>query len=744
MKTYSKGWLCSFFLLLVTIHSFGQEVLKGKVTGPENNKMVPLPGVIIRWEHGTDASLTGMDGRFSIPVAVSLPHNLIISFTGFKSDTILVKSVAEEMNIVLDEARELSQVDIQAKREATEISTMRTLNTEKLNEAELLKAACCNLSESFETNPSVDVSYSDAVTGAKEIQLLGLSGIYTQILTENLPNLRGLAVPFGMNFIPGPWLESISISKGAGSVANGYEAVTGQINVEFKKTGEETPEWFINVFGDTEGRTELNTIYSKQLNRHWSYMLMLHGSGRKNEMDRNEDSFLDQPNYGQVNLYNRFRYHSGKNLEGQFGFKVLYDDRLGGQLNFKEETDKLTTRSYGFRVTTRRAEVYSKTGLVYPKTPWKSMGLQNSLIVHDQEGYFGLRSYTGKQLSYYGNYSYISILGTTDHKIKSGIDFRYDEFRETLNDSAFPMTEYGPGLFSEYSFTSEKSPIGIIAGVRGDYDNLFGYSFVPRLHVKYNFTPDLVIRVSGGRGLRTPHPYADNIGVFVSSKKLIMLEEPDREDAWNGGANLTARFKIREREATIAIDAYMTSFVNQLVIDQYSRPDAVLYYNLKGSSVATSLQATFTYEILPRLFGKVAYKTDDVRTDYLMVATAAKPLLARNKALLNAGYVTKKELWRFDATLQWDGVKPLPLAAEPIGTDISREYSEDYFMLQAQITRVFKRWELYFGGENLLGALQKNPIISADNPFGSTFDATRLWGPMSRQKGYAGIRLTFN
>jgi outer membrane cobalamin receptor len=742
MITKSCGTIVAIILLWVG-PVLAQEKLRGTVSGPEGDKIVPLPGVVLRWENSMQVVLTDKRGSFQLPVEDSLPKLLLISYTGFESDTVLVKTVSQELKIVLGEARELQQVEVKGKRESTEISTMRTLNVEKLNEAELLKAACCNLSESFETNPSVDVSYTDALTGAKEIQLLGLSGIYTQILTENLPNLRGLAVPFGMGFVPGPWLESISISKGAGSVTNGYEAMTGQINVEFKKP-EDAPRWFFNAFGDTEGRTEVNSIYSTKLNKHWSYMLMLHGSGRANKMDRNDDGFLDQPKYGLVNAYNRFRYHSGEKLEGQFGVRLIVDDRIGGQKQFNEDTDKLTTNSYGFRVTTRRAEIYSKTGLIYPNTPWKSMGLQNSFIFHDQEGYFGLRTYNGRQFSYYGNYSYMTILGTTDHRLKSGVDFRYDKFEESVSDSAFPLTQYGPGLFAEYSYSCEESPLGIIAGIRGDYDNLFGYTLVPRLHVKYNFSDNLVVRLSGGRGLRTPHPYADNIGLFVSSKQLIMLETPGREDAWNGGINITTRFRIHGREGSLSLDAYGTTFENQLVMDQYSRQDAVLYYNLQGNSTATSLQATLSYELRERLFTKLAYKVDDVQTDYRLVAAEAKPLLARNKALVRVGYVTKKEFWRFDVTIQWEGVKPLPLAASPEGLTVPREYSDDYTMLTAQVTRVFKRWELYFGGENLLGMVQKNPILSPENPFGNTFDATRVWGPINRQKGYAGIRLTFN
>ncbi len=738
-KIIDKILLIMIFLLQIIIAQAQDLQITGKVFGTERSgTQYSLPFANVFWESTTIGSVTNEIGEFKLDVKVSLPHNLIISYVGYLTDTIQVSDAQQNIKVQL-KSLELKTVEIKARRQNTEISTLKPINSELITEGELLKAACCNLSESFETNPSVDVNYNDAVTGSKEIQLLGLSGIYTQTLAENIPTLKGLAVPYGLSYVPGPWMESIQISKGAGSVANGYEAITGQINVEFKKP-EKTVPFLINIYTDNEGKIEFNNINTISLSKKWKYMLMTHADYVGVKSDHNNDGFLDQPLTKQFHVYNRFFYHDGKKLEGQIGLKSLYEDRLGGQISFDKEIDKGTTNSYGFGILTKRLELYTKTGLIYPKTPFKSMGLQTSWTYHQQDGFFGLKKYSGTQRSLYLNYSFINIISTTDHHIKAGADYKLDDYVESYNDSAFNRTELVPGVFGEYTFGGDSKKFGAILGARIDYHNKYGWLFTPRLHLKYNFAPEFIVRVSGGRGYRSANPFADNIGVMVSAKKLIIVENPELEDAWNGGVNITSRFKIFDHEGSLALDYYRTEFRHQLILDQYSRNDAVLYYNLKGKSYANSFQTTFTYELVEHLDIKLAYKMDDVHTDYLSIKNKAKPLVARDKALLNVSYKTNKKFWIFDATLQWEGAKPLPATSSQL--DFASEESPDYFMLQAQITRAFKKWDLYLGGENLLNFTQQNPIISSQNPFSNDFDATRVWGPIMGRKIYLGIRLS--
>lgn len=742
--------LIRFILLLailpwpVVLQAQGTRIISGRVIDPKSAQ--PLPGAVVRLLGSESMCLTDSEGSFQLKESPERGiYTLITSYVGFRTDTTVLtladlkKDSSALVVVRLHPSIELAEAKVEGRRQTTEISTLQTRGIETLNEGELLKAACCNLSESFETNPSVDVNYTDALTGAKEIQLLGLSGIYTQMLGEAIPTLRGMAAPFGLLFIPGTWMESIQISKGAGSVANGYEAMTGQINIEFKKPLTEQPLLHLNLYGDAFGRGEVNAIYTMPLKRSWNYMLMAHASGMQKKWDDNRDGFMDMPIYSQLNVYNRFHFNKRNRWEGQLGLKAVMEDRQGGQMDFDPARDKGKSTYYGIGILTRRMEVYAKSGFLFPETPYKSVGVQLSATVHDQKSYFGLNDYDGIQKSLYANLVYMSILGITDHKFKTGVDFKYDHWDEAVNDSGFARREIVPGTYFEYAYGCESNPFGAIAGIRFDYHNLFGPLLTPRIHLKYNFTDELILRASAGKGYRHPNTYSDNIGLFTSSKKLVVLDEQRLEEAWNGGLNFTSRFLIRGKEASLTLDAFRTVFVNQWVADQFSSSDFVYYYNLRGTSTANSFQATATYEPWLGFVVKAAWRLDDVKTDYLAYQGLTKPLLARHKGLFNAAFTSKTGSWRADATLQWEGAKNLPVEAGGNAEVIDR--SPDFFTIMSQITRVFKVWEVYLGAENLLGYTQRNLILGSQNPFSEGFDANRIWGPVMGRRVYIGVRL---
>jgi outer membrane receptor for ferrienterochelin and colicins len=699
----------------------------------------PLPGASIYWSGTTTGTISDETGKFEI--APYQQHTLlVISYVGYINDSVQVNP-GSSITVSLKPVAELSGVEINARKNATDISTIKPRNVERITEKELLKAACCNLSESFETNPTIDVNYADAVTGAKEIQMLGLSGVYTQLLAEAIPSMNGLGSIYGLNYIPGPWMESIQISKGAGSVVNGYEAITGQINIEFKKPETMKERMFINAYGDNEGRVELNTINSIKLNADLHDVLMIHGSMNQVKLDHNEDGFMDMPLTKQINIYNNLRYNSGKRFEGQAGFKITGEDRIGGQMDFDADTDKGTSNHYGAVINSRRIEAFTKTGIVNPEKPYQSMGLQLQGVYHTHTSWFGLKQYDAVQHSFYANYGYISRIVSNTHKFRVGADWKADFITEKLNGIEYSSNENVPGTYVEYTFDNGKK-WGAIAGLRADYHNQFGWFFSPRANVKYNFTPEIIARLSGGKGYRTPLIIADNIGVLASSRQLMILEHPEAEEAWNGGMNVTARFKWKGKEGSIAADLYHTSFIHQYIIDQYSVPGAVLYYNLDGSSTATSMQATLTLEAMKGLDVKIAGKLDDIATDYLYKPNAPRPLYSAKKGLINIAYETPRKRWRMDATWLWNGPKALPsqngAAAQESSTGTK---SPSYSIINSQVTKVFRKWEIYIGCENIMDFTQRHPIISADAPFAPAFDASSVWGPVTGRKFYGGLRI---
>ncbi len=723
------------FIGLITISSNAQ-TLSGKVMEWDDDMKMEMPviGANVYWMKTTTGTTTDTDGNFQIVLPTAFPSNLVVSFVGFRNDTIRVSDNSFK-KVLLKKSIELKEVEVAVKQNSTLISTINPINTEKVTEKELLKAACCNLSESFETNPTVNVAYKDAVTGAKEIQLLGLGGIYSQLLTENIPNMRGIAGIYGLTFIPGPWMEGIQITKGSGSVLNGYESTTGQINVEFKKPDDKkVPRFYLNLFGEENGNSEINTFLKKKLTDHWSTMLMAHGSYMNNSIDRNGDGFYDVPLSKQVNLYNRWQYHSGNKIESQIGLKYLYDKREGGQ----RSADPISNLRYTTSIVNQRVEFFGKLGLVYPEKPGKSIGNIFQVTYHNLESQIGLKSYDGTEKDLYYEGIYQNIIGNTNHQYKTGITFLYESLKDKYNLTPSIHEQVVPGVFAEYTY-SYLEKLKLIAGARADYHNTYNWIFNPRLHGKYNFTDNFIFRFSGGKSFRVPYPIADNISVLASSKQLVFAETIQPEEAWNYGANFTKRWEIGHHEGSLSIDFYRTDFVNQLVMDQYSDSSRILFYNLSGKSFSNSFQITFNQDLFHNFGLRAAFKTDDVQTTYNGIAQQ-KPLVAKNRSLLNLFWATENEHWKFDYTVVWEGKKKLANTITDSEFGKLPAESPDFFVMHFQVTKVFKRFEIYGGGENLLDYRQKHPIINPQNPFSSAFDATQVWGPIEGRRIYAGLR----
>ncbi len=721
-------------LLAFSIQTFAQEKITGVVVEKNGDKFVSIPGAAVGIA-GTNIFIqTDSTGHF-VFTADTLPVQIVSSFIGYKTDTTTVTSSSSQ-RIVLQKSIDLKELNVNARKEGVTISTIKTINTEKITTKELLRAACCNLSEAFETNPSVNVSYKDAVTGVKEIQMLGLSGTYVQMLSENIPDMRGLASIYGLTFVPGPWIHSIQVTKGSGSVLNGFESTTGQINLEYKKPlDKDQPNYYFNLFGDELGAIEANVILKKKLGKYWGTMLMLHGRNMKTEMDRNDDGFMDIPNNTALNIYNRYEFNNGK-LEGQAAFKLLADDQDGGQIT-RESVSKL----YETQVKTRRAEVVGKLGIMFPEKPYKSIGNIFQATIHDMKSAFGLKTYDAKERSIYLQSIYQSIIKSTDHQYRAGVSFRHNNLQQEFPGLPFLYEENIPGLFSEYTYSSGEK-LTLIFGARGDWNYGNRFEFTPRFHGKYNFNENIIVRLSAGKSYRTPYAIADHLSVLASSKAIIITESILPERAWNYGMNTTIRFNIADHEHTFSADLYRTDFINQLVVDAYSDSAQILYYNLDGESYSNSLQLTLNLELYRTLALRLGYKIEDVRSTYKGILERV-PLVAKNRALGTLAWNTENEHWKADYTLSWEGTKKLQNTYREPGENKS-ENSPSFFVMNLQGTKVFRKFEVYTGVENLLDYRQQNPIIHPDDPFGNSFDATNVWGPVQGRRIYAGIRISFN
>ncbi len=705
----------------------------------------PLTGANVHWLGTNIGTATDANGYFKLR-RNSESNKLIISFIGFKSDTLDISKNDQNLTIFLESNQMLEGVEITHESKGTEMDYLATRNAQLISEKELFKAACCNLSESFETNASVDVAFTDAITGTRQIQMLGLAGTYTQITTENLPSIRGLASNFGLTFIPGSWISSIQVSKGVGSVVNGYESIAGQINTELKKP-EEGDQFFLNLYGNQGGRVEANADFRTKIGEKWATAFLLHGSRRPFENDVNQDSFLDFPLTSQLNLVNRWKYSNAKKgHEAQFGIKYLNDKKLGGQVGFEPEIHKGKTDVYGLEINTERAEFFAKNGFVF--SPYKSLGMQFSAVSHQQNSYFGLNTYDASQSTIYGNLIYQSIFGTTDHKFKTGLSYLLDNYQEEFNQINYDRTESVLGGFIEYTF-NHKQKLNFIMGLRADYHTIFGLFLTPRLHARYEIMDGTVLRASAGRGQRTANIFIENMAVFASSRKVnIFGNSPENpyglnpEIGWNFGFHLTQDFTLDYREGTMNLDFYRTDFQNQIVVDLDSNPQEISFYNLDGKSYSNSFQAEIQYEILRRVDIKMAYRWLDVRTTY-GENLLPKPLTSEHRGFLNLGYTTrtKQSPWLFDLTYNIFGSQRIPNTKTNPENYQMDEFSPTFSTLNFQISKSFnQKLDLYFGGENVLNYTQKNPIISASEPFGDYFDSSLVFAPIFGRTFYGGLR----
>lgn len=723
---------------------FSQDPLNGIVQYQENNKTYPLTGASVFWQNTTIGTVTDIEGAFQLERTPETDL-LIISYVGFKTDTLKIQMPFITHQMIQDQDDELDEVTLTQRRKASQKSYIETQNILKVSSDELLKAACCNLSESFETNPAIDVNFSDALTGTKQIKMLGLSSTYLLISEENIPMVRGASQAYGLTFTPGTWVESIQISKGAGSVTNGFESISGQINTELKKPMTDLP-FFLNLFGSINGRYEINTHFNKKIDENWSTGLYLHGNKRTEKFDNNNDGFLDLPVSQQINLMNRWQYTDmEKGWVSFLSWRYMNDEKLLGTLSFNPQKDRGMKNRWGSEIKTKRWDGSFKLGYVFPETPYQSFGVQTAYSSHNQDSYYGLRTYDINQDSFYTNLIFNSIIGNTLNKFKVGLNYSFDDYVELVNGDAYNRTDQNVGSFFEFTHDNNDN-FSLIAGVRVDFHNNFGNFLTPRLHFRYVPLEKFVIRLSAGSGRKAANIFAENQTLFATNRSIKIQSSQGKiyglnpERAWNYGMGLSKSFYIGDpHQISLSVDYYITQFTNQVVVD-FEEPREVSFYNLEGESTAKSFQVELDYNFRNHLNFRAAYKNYDVQMDYKS-GLLQKPLLAKNRFFANLGWESKTtaggKQWRYDLTYHYVGAQRLVhnLIDRPGG------FSPNYSLWNTQLTHVFsKKFEIYLGGENIGNYRQSSPIIGSDDPFGADFDAAQVYAPIFGGMVYSGLR----
>ncbi len=709
------------------------DVLKGTVKDDKNETVI---GANVWWLDTSNGTTTDVDGNFAIETVRST-NKLVVSYTGYQTDTITVSDLDTLLDVRLISGVELAEVVVANRRLGTITSRIDPLQTQTITSDELCRAACCNLAESFDTNASVDVTYSDAATGARQIRLLGLAGTYVQMMTEQFPNLQGAASAFGMSYVPGTWMESISVSKGTGSVKNGYEALTGQINVEYKKPQTAAPV-SVNLFGAHTGRAEANVDANYNFNEKLSTGLLLHYSRDMSKHDSNDDGFIDLPTTEQFNGMNRWYYKSDRYIF-QAMANVIHEKRESGQV------EHLIDNPYRISINTNRGFFSTKNGYIINKEKNMSVAMLLSATYHDQQSRYGLRRYDVNQKNVYANLIFETEF-TQAHKISTGLSYVYDGYDEDtknlnvigLDNLKLKRRENVAGGYFQYTYMPS-DVFTLQAGLRADNHSEHGTFVTPRIHLKYSPFGDILnLRASAGKGYRVANILVENSYLLASNRVLRFAEDLNPfESAWNYGASAHLTIPLFSKPLSVIAEWYYTDFQNQIVAD-LETPKEVSFYNLDGRSYAQNTQVEVSYPFFRGFTLTGAFRWTDAKVTYDGVLMD-KPLNNKYKGLLTASYQTRLKKWQFDVTTQFNGKGRMP---NPGDLALWESEFPSYVSLNAQITKNFRTWSVYVGGENLTNYKQKNPIIGAvaGQPITDDFDATMIWGPIHGPKFYIGMR----
>ena len=752
------------FLLLTLLCSLRSQPLTGKVLQVnENGDTVVVANAAAQWLHTSIGAHTDADGKFSLPRTRT--DTLVISFPTFLPDTVVIPAIQNYITVFLNTAHSLNEVSIVA-RDGSYIS-VQSIFTQVIGTEGLRRAACCNLAESFESSVAIDSEFPDAVSGARQISMLGLAGTYTQILLENVPYIRMLAHQFGLGFVPGSWMESISLSKGTSSVVNGFEAITGQINIDYKKPETNLEKFFMNAYFNSMGRGELamNTRIPVGKDEKVSTNFLVFLADQFFKTDMNHDGFMDAPRSRQVNVMNRWDYKAPV-VEGRTMVDFVWDNRFGGQMDFNPNGIMPAVLIYGFTADNKRVDFITKNGFLL-NGEHESIGTILSYTGHWLTSNYGLgKLYDGNQHSIYANVMYSNKFGASErHKLTAGASLQFDCLNELYEDRAdlyyFDRPHHHdmiPGVFAEYAYIIDPKLV-VMTGMRLDYNmvrdrqyssiwtNNSQLFWTPRVHVKWQATKDLSLRASAGKGYRNAHFFAENQSLMISSRNLHFDSSTEAEEAWNAGVSAVWQFNMPGGKASLAVDYFYTYFLQQMIVDLDEDVHGVHYYALNSNyngyhnrSRSHSAQIELTLKPLQRFEILLAYRYNDVR--YMRKGVMRqKDMMSPHKALINLNYSTPYDKWKFNINCQIYGPMPLPNTQSNPEPYRRPEVSKPYCLLNAQITKKFRKWEIYAGGENLLNVKQKDPIVQAENPFGEYFDATMVYMPITGIMGYIGVRV---
>jgi len=742
MKNKLRIFVIALFLFSGSVYS---QNITGYVFGDDEGKKQPLDAAVVKWINTTKGTISDSTGKFSLALTNITDKRLVVSYAGYKTDTVEAAD-QQSVEVMLFPNMSTSIINVEDSKKSTYFGNFPS-KTEVISSQELVKEACCDLAGCFGRNSSVEVAVTDIITDAKELKILGLEGAYTQLLVDNMPLLSGLNTKYGISSIPGTQIDKITISKGSNSVIQGYESISGIMNVILKDYNT-SDRLLVNGFMNSMLEKQFNLNFANPVSKKWNNILTLHTVQKSDVMDDNGDSFLDNPLTTRYVLYNKWNFHDQeKKTDFNIAGRYWNEKRIGGQKDLGSHGTSHSTgqRLYEQTVKINSFEGYSRFSNQFTETSGLKMYLTSSY--YDQASYYGFTKYDARQTNF-------SAMGFYEFEIipraflKTGISYKYQKIDEVIAFEDTTSKTYAgnyikkesiPGVFAENSLSFLEDQASLMTGIRFDYHNEHKLIVTPRALFRYQPMKTLVFRASIGSGFRTINLFSENSNILASSRNVVIAGNLEPEKVLNYGADILFYFGANDYSGSFNVDYYRTDFSNKIIPDYDSNPTEVIFANLNGKAFSNVMQAELSLTLLRNVDLKLAYKYIELKYDKDGVRYE-QPFNPKHRMLTTFSYTPTSKSWSVSAGLNWFGKQRLPsTASNPVQYQLPSE-SKPYTLVNAQFNKNFKYFELYAGVENLLNFKQENPIISADDPFGPYFDTSFIWGPTKGREIYAGFR----
>lgn len=710
------------------------KLLKGQVLGEANQ---PLVGVAVYWPYHQDGVTTNEEGFFELPFYPNA--YLVVSYIGYQQDSIYIT----QNNFISHQLQpDLAFSDVEVESKRVGIYTNDGIVKENvITQDELKKAACCDLSGCFETEATVQPQVTNMITQSKELRMLGLAGVYNQVLFEGLPGfVNGLSYTYGLSTYPGPLIQNIFVAQGANSVIQGHEGMSGQINLEVRMP--DTNELFLNTYVNSFGEQQYNVQYAATKGN-WKSMTAVHWARPGGRFDHEGDGFMNVPLISRQVFFHQsaFDYDQGEVLAG---LRFSRENRVGGQIDYEPDEHKGGREVYGQYIDYLQPEMWLKWTHQLGES-WQ-LNYHWGGQYHQQDANFGLRKYEAEQWGQYHRLGFT--LDKKRSQLRLGGSFRHFQINESVDNILFHLpvppsenplkiqrTDQILGAYAEYEYDLVAEKLSVMGGYRIDHHQDFGAFGVPRLLVKWNSWKNADFRFSAGRSWRIPNVLSENVFLLAGNRNLYFQETILPEEAWTWGVNYTQDFEVMGQAWSLGADFYQVLFSRQFFPDMDRRQNAAFINNGGGAAQSNSLHLHWSAAWSDRIATRLSYTYLDVYTT-IDGEKRTLPFNHEHKLLGVVSYQPLHENWQLDVNVHWYGEQRLPDLKD------ERAFSEPFTLLNAQFSYDFKWLEVYTGVENILDFRQNFPIRSWEQPFGPLFDPSYTWGPTRGREFYLGLRKT--